>query len=58
MRIGSDESVMVGEAKIAITVERLAQPFVVVEGDPVGWVSPTDTRPRPVGDAHLTPSDR
>jgi len=36
MLIRSDESVMVGEATIAFTFERLMQPLVAVEGDPVG----------------------
>jgi hypothetical protein len=58
MRIRGDESVMVGEATFAFTVERLMPPLVVGEGDPVGWVSPTDVRPRPVSAVHPTPSDR
>jgi hypothetical protein len=48
MLIRSDESVMVGEATIAFTFERLMQPLVVVEGDPVGSLSPSDARSRPV----------
>jgi hypothetical protein len=40
MLIRSDESVMVDEATIAFTFERLMQPLVVVEGDPVEWASP------------------
>jgi hypothetical protein len=58
MRIRGDESVMVGEATFAFTAERLMQPLVVMEGDPVGWASPADVRPRPVSDVHPTPSDR